>query len=1155
MEYEAYARELAARYGVKQNLPEHVLLDELKKVLEFKKAELSRLYKMKAGVQKIQHAAGGSFSAPVRPYTEFSGHKEYSTIDRRSSKMNTSDLIREINNNVQDLTEDIGDLETSLLFLKHYPASTELNNSVVKSQSVENVESRLADLQKALDIELQVRTGAERLIRTYKSGRRDVLEEAKRQYENANNKIGFIRNQMIRVKQISEGSNQSGNATPEVSSDLKSNGLANREPILVWKAKVLELTHRLRVEWALYEGSCKAVRTLMSGQSHVDKTRKSQAFQEMRESLHRLYLFQLSLRSLRANPPYELGDQDISTVINDAELATLLKSPLSHSNAIKRSSSIAVPNPPTAVTGSFEIQCVGCQDILDIFPAELVQIDLSGPLPNRANISPQVVTSRTSESHWVEVRCSLVVDHKRIWDSPWRQPSQRCWDVQTTFDVDRAKELEVQVYWRRMFVLGTNSNISGTLGSSSTISRNSSSDDSGYSHDWVLAAVNYLRLEDFLGCRTCPLPLQVLPKGTVFLVLKFTDPLLAKPVRGLKRQKRLFSKQKGHNIPRSSELDISVPLWTRMLKSGQLPRKLDMSSRLGSEFGESHNLDGRFRKLSTSTELPQQKTTQNDASKSRPPVAGRTAKSRTPPGTFTSPETITSRSSVSIVREMTAHPEDNITEDAHSLNAVTPHKALSVGDIGVCAGSAFVTDGSSPVAESVVDKVPASPEYAVISPLADYANTTGDQMVKTSAHSDHYLSGDYAIPEKTKLFVSNQETADKKKSDLADYVNIDRLRSNSDRIIKSTGPTDINENLFSPSKFLRPAPEIPSGKPKSTLSSLPTISMVDFRCIAVLGRGHFGKVLLTQYKRDKSYYAVKALKKAEIIFRNEVDTLLAEKRIFQIITEAKHPFLINLIACFQTKEHVMFVMEYAQGGDLMLHIQQDVFSEQRAIFYAGCVVLGIQFLHSKNIVYRDLKLDNLLLDSQGYVKMADFGLCKEGMGPDDRTSTFCGTPEFLAPEVLTDSSYTRAVDWWGLGVLIFEMLVGECPFPGENEEEIFDSIINQEVRYPRHLSMEATIIMRRLLRRNAAQRLGSSVHDAEEIKRQPFFKKLNFTNLLERKIPPPFVPTVSNPEDVSNFDEEFTREQAILTPAKDRPALNDSDQCFFAHFDYCSVSV
>jgi protein kinase N len=215
---------------------------------------------------------------------------------------------------------------------------------------------------------------------------------------------------------------------------------------------------------------------------------------------------------------------------------------------------------------------------------------------------------------------------------------------------------------------------------------------------------------------------------------------------------------------------------------------------------------------------------------------------------------------------------------------------------------------------------------------------------------------------------------------------------------------------------------------------------------------------------------------------------MSEKRIFEIANEIRHPFLINLYCCFQTKSHVCFVMEYAPGGDLMMHIHNDVFSERRASFYAGCVVLGLEYLHQRGVVYRDLKLDNLLLDEDGYLKIADFGLCKEGMWYGCKTGTFCGTPEFLAPEVLTDTSYTRAVDWWGLGVLIYEMMVGESPFPGDDEEEVFDAIVNDEVRYPRYLSGESIGLMRRLLRRNPEKRLGASEADAEEIKKQPFFR-------------------------------------------------------------------
>uniref|UniRef100_A0A673YA12 protein kinase C n=1 Tax=Salmo trutta TaxID=8032 RepID=A0A673YA12_SALTR len=337
-----------------------------------------------------------------------------------------------------------------------------------------------------------------------------------------------------------------------------------------------------------------------------------------------------------------------------------------------------------------------------------------------------------------------------------------------------------------------------------------------------------------------------------------------------------------------------------------------------------------------------------------------------------------------------------------------------------------------------------------------------------------------------------------------------------------------------------PRPEIRRDVVDTPHLSKGPLCLQDFKLIAVLGRGHFGKVLLSEYKRTGSVYAIKALKKGDIVARDEVDSLMCEKRIFETVNSSHHPFLVNLFACFQTPEHVCFVMEYTAGGDLMMHIHADVFTEPRAVFYAACVVLGLQFLHDHKIVYRDLKLDNLLLDTQGYVKIADFGLCKEGMGYGDRTSTFCGTPEFLAPEVLTDTSYTRAVDWWGLGVLVYEMLVGESPFPGDDEEEVFDSIVNDEVRYPRFLSTEAIAIMRR-------------VSSSPNIHIPPITSgSMDWEALLQRRLPPPFVPNIRGREDVSNFDEEFTAETPALTPPRERRTLSRKDQDCFKDFDYVS---
>ncbi|KAM3611008.1 uncharacterized protein V6R79_012224 [Siganus canaliculatus] len=327
----------------------------------------------------------------------------------------------------------------------------------------------------------------------------------------------------------------------------------------------------------------------------------------------------------------------------------------------------------------------------------------------------------------------------------------------------------------------------------------------------------------------------------------------------------------------------------------------------------------------------------------------------------------------------------------------------------------------------------------------------------------------------------------------------------------------------------------------------------DYKYISVLGRGHFGKVLLAEFKKTGKLYAIKALKKRDIVTRDEVDSLMSEKRIFEMINASRHPFLVNLHGCFQTSDHVCFVMEYLPGGDLMIHIHNNVFTEAQTRFYSACVLLGLEFLHLNKIIYRDLKLDNLLMDADGFVKITDFGLCKEGMGHGDRTSTFCGTPEFLAPEVLTDDNYTRAVDWWGMGVLIYEMLVGESPFPGEDEEEVFDSIVNDDVQYPGTLPPGAVGIIQKLLKKNPLKRLGAGERDANEVKGEKFFETIDWEALLSKKLKPPFLPSIKESMDVSNFDSDFTQLQPILSPPSKPFSLSAEQQEAFADFDFCAL--
>ncbi|KAI9568413.1 hypothetical protein HD554DRAFT_2172517 [Boletus coccyginus] len=326
------------------------------------------------------------------------------------------------------------------------------------------------------------------------------------------------------------------------------------------------------------------------------------------------------------------------------------------------------------------------------------------------------------------------------------------------------------------------------------------------------------------------------------------------------------------------------------------------------------------------------------------------------------------------------------------------------------------------------------------------------------------------------------------------------------------------------------------------------VGLDDFNFLAVLGKGNFGKVMLAEEKRTNALYAIKVLKKEFIIDNDEVESTRSEKRVFLAAARERHPFLLGLHSCFQTETRVYFVMEYVSGGDLMLHIQRKQFSLRQAKFYASEVLLALEYFHANGIIYRDLKLDNILLTLDGHVKVADYGLCKEEMWHGCTTSTFCGTPEFMAPEILLEQRYGRAVDWWAFGVLTYEMLLGQSPFRGDDEDEIFDAILEDEPLYPITMPRDAVSILQKLLTRDPTRRLGSSKADAEEIKRHPFFKDVNFDDVFNKRIPPPYFPTINGSADTSNFDEEFTREQPTLTPVHGQ--LSSRDQQEFAGFSW-----
>ncbi|KAG8433056.1 hypothetical protein GDO86_017362 [Hymenochirus boettgeri] len=281
--------------------------------------------------------------------------------------------------------------------------------------------------------------------------------------------------------------------------------------------------------------------------------------------------------------------------------------------------------------------------------------------------------------------------------------------------------------------------------------------------------------------------------------------------------------------------------------------------------------------------------------------------------------------------------------------------------------------------------------------------------------------------------------------------------------------------------------------------------MDDFLRCAVLGRGAFGKVLLVNHKDSNECYALKLLKKETINTTGEIERILTERKIIQ--TVIGHPFLVDFYGTFQTTNHLCFLMEFVPGGTLRTHMEMGVVLDVPSTkFYTACLVLGIAYLHQHKIIHRDLKPDNILVDSRGFAKIADFGLSKEGIGYGDRTSTFVGTRLYMAPEVINMEWYTRTVDWWAVGIMVYEMLHGV------------------------------------LLKKNPEERLGSSKDDAYDLMDHEFFmlikelsllyifQGVDWNDFLETNVQPPLMPYLDGPEDLRYFGEAFTCLPPGLTP-------------------------
>ena len=323
------------------------------------------------------------------------------------------------------------------------------------------------------------------------------------------------------------------------------------------------------------------------------------------------------------------------------------------------------------------------------------------------------------------------------------------------------------------------------------------------------------------------------------------------------------------------------------------------------------------------------------------------------------------------------------------------------------------------------------------------------------------------------------------------------------------------------------APKIKNETVFSSHKKVKDVKLDDFKVLKVIGRGSFGKVYLVEYLPTHETYAMKSLKKDLLIEQEQIENTLLEKEILQTID---YPLLCGLVFCFQTEERIYFVMPFLSGGELFQHLRKfRTFDEDKVRFYGAQIALALEYLHTKGIVYRDLKPENILMDDKGYLRLADFGMAKK-LKDEEKAMSFCGTPEYLAPEIITMEGHDKNADWWSFGILLFEMLCGLPPFYVENLDKMYEMIKSSAVKFPKRISLseDAKDVIRKLLEKNPKKRLGSQ-NGIEEIKKHPFFASIDFDLIVQKKIPAPFIPELTNDTDVQYFDEEFTNEDVGMS--------------------------
>ncbi|XP_063297236.1 serine/threonine-protein kinase N2-like [Pelobates fuscus] len=862
-----------------------------------------------------------------------------------------------------------------------------------------------------------------------------------------------------------------------------------------------ELSHRFVIERAVAEGAKHAIKALQPGKGLV------QAQAALLESNEKLDLLKYALEE-RVK---ELPDGHPRKGITTEELS--LDSVQSQTGTKPQ---------PIALTGTLEVRLKGCLDIMENVPGRLKDLShvIPGRNPRRGRFSFMDKIRRNN------LCAQLKIDHILKGSTSWQTVSNQSWDEMFKLDLNKSRELELSLYW----------------------------------HDRrSLCATKTLRLEEFLVNQKQELCLQLEPQGILFIEVAFSYPLPKKRTT-FQKLKKLFSKKKGNTIHPAADINAvnkSLPLSLEDTESVKpstpavaalmedaikpLPEEDIIIDPLPLRVADTNSLELPPPAVTSFTEdiiLPSPE--EDNIIDTFPLAVADTDSLELPPPAVTS-------FTEEII--LPSPEEDNIIDpfplavaDTDSLELPPPAVTSFTEDIIL----------PSPEEDNIIDPLSSAVADADILELAPLTVTSSTkEIIQPSPEEDIILDPRYQSA--TTFF-----TKEIIQPSLEETVNIDSAPLPESVEQSPRADVTIIEEAIEPppednGTLSLPEEDLKNQEPSSSASIQEgfALTIQDFDCLSVLGRGQFGKVLLAEYKYTKTAFALKALKKKELIANNTIYRLEYEKKILQTVSSIQHPFLVNLIASIQTPDYVCFVMEYAAGGDLLASIKKNnlcPFSETRAMFYAACCVLGLEFLHKSNIVHRDLKMENVVIDKDGYAKITDFGLSKEGMGYRNRTRTFCGTLDYMAPEMVMGRSYTRSIDWWSLGVVTYMMLTSAFPFPGDNERELMGHIVYTKSYYPEFLSVEAVSIIRGLLNKNPRARLGSSKDDAMDLKLHPFFEDIDWIALLCKDIRPPFVPDIDRPYDVSNFETKYTSQAPILTPSEE--PLTAEEQDLFQGFDW-----